>query len=69
MPKAVRKMLVLPHCNYCGREWHPPEYVSATMAFCTECRSERLRLAQQRVKGVRFVEGKNGERVALPIKA
>lgn len=65
---VARKLFVLPHCRFCGREWLPPEYVSANMAYCSECRDERLALMQSRVRGVRYIEGRNGERVAVPDK-
>lgn len=65
---AARKLLVLPRCRFCGREWSPPEYVSADIAFCDECRQERLAHAQQKVRGIRFIRGCNGERVAVPDK-
>lgn len=68
MAAFARKMLVLPHCRFCGREWSPAEYVSANTAFCDECRGERLALSQQRVHGLRFIEGANGERVVVPDK-
>jgi len=62
----ARKMLVLPHCRHCGREWWPPEYVSARTTYCDECRHDRLAIASKRVRGVKFIVGKNGERVAVP---
>lgn len=68
MMSVARKMLVLPHCNFCGREWLPPEHVSASTTYCIECRDERLTLSRARVRGVRIIEGRNGERVLLPNK-
>ena len=68
MSMLARKKLVLPRCRHCGREWKPPEYVSARTAYCDECRSERLSLHAKRVRGIRFIEGSNGERVAVPDK-
>jgi len=66
---AAHKILVLPRCRFCEREWSPPEYVSANVAFCDECRPEHLAIAQQRVRGMQFIRGGNGERVAIPDKA
>ncbi|TIR74895.1 MAG: hypothetical protein E5X15_20850 [Mesorhizobium sp.] len=66
---AARKLLVLPHCRFCHREWSPPEYVSANTTYCDECRPERLALMMQHVRGIRFICGGNGERVAVPDKA
>ncbi len=60
--------LNLPHCRFCGRKWSPREHVSANLAYCEECRDERLAFTQSKVSAIRVVRGGNGERVMLPIK-
>ncbi|MHC2361747.1 hypothetical protein ACVIOG_003888 [Rhizobium leguminosarum] len=64
-PSLLRK----PECRYCGRQWSPPRYVSSNLAFCEECRPERLALAAAKTKGLRKVIGPTGEIAMVPLKA
>ncbi|WP_126906849.1 hypothetical protein [Rhizobium phaseoli] len=68
MAVAAKKKLVLPHCRFCGREWLPAEHVSASLAYCDECREERLAFTRARVTGIEIVRGRNGEQVMVPVK-
>jgi len=69
MAQTVRYRLTQPKCRFCGRDWTPPQYVSAEMSFCSECREERVDLVRQQTTGFIQVTGKNGELAVIPIKA
>ena len=61
--------LMPPSCRYCGRQWYPPEHVSANVAFCSECKSDRLAKAASGIVGLKLVLGLDGTQVVVPVKA
>jgi hypothetical protein len=40
-------MLQLPRCRHCQRLWKPRSDVVASRAYCSRCRADRRKIAQQ----------------------
>jgi hypothetical protein len=66
MATGKRYRLIRPKCRFCAREWTPPAYVSANVAYCSECEVDRLDLARERCDGIKLVIGLNGEKRLAP---